>query len=517
MKTDVRFCAVLCALVPWSCFATTDIVTIQKSGDRYMTNDTIIQPGGSFKDGTIYVQNSLNIINHGEITSDLNVCNNCNVYIENTGVYNASATLGTNATITQIIKNAPDITTLTNIGENKYGVLVQDTENTLNWNTIKSATIGANKFVFDNAKLEMGYIDTISNVGIKNNVFIYTHDVPVGDKLLFTNVSGDGVVYVDSDNMNIMCALETYKTENNIFVRTVRSGDYGRILNNSSGRFLNFLRDKSPDDKLLNKLDKAKTMSELKHIMSESVRLNPIKLMQPIKTLYGHKMLEIMHIDDGATFGLMPYGVFSDDMVLYGVGPRISTKISDDLHLTISGYVSELEYSDDINEYGGMSYGAGIDIVGNLSADKFVRVYGDVGFSSFDTGLVLDSNGATKNPTGISGYVVGEFGHRFNVGEYYVSPFVMTSSDYTEVLNDDDFGLYAGIGANAGFNIVIDGLRYDYAARSIVRSDGGVGVSLNMSVWSALDAAGADLSVGTFYDDQMGLSYSVSINGKFNF
>jgi hypothetical protein len=300
-------------------------------------------------------------------------------------------------------------------------------------------------------------------------------------------------------------------------VRTVRSGDYGRILNNSSGRFLNFLRDKSPDDKLLNKLDKAKTMSELKHIMSESVRLNPIKLMQPIKTLYGHKMLEIMHIDDGATFGLMPYGVFSDDMVLYGVGPRISTKISDDLHLTISGYVSELEYSDDINEYGGMSYGAGIDIVGNLYSDNFVRVYGDVGFSNFDTGLVLDSNGATKNPTGISGYVVGEFGHRFNVGEYYVSPFVMTGSDYTEVLNDDEFELYAGIGANAGFNIVIDGLRYDYAARSIVRSDGGVGVSLNMSVWSALDAAGADLSVGTFYDDQMGLSYSVSINGKFNF
>ena len=517
MQRYFGFCTILYLILSGTVYADTDIVTIQKSGDRYMTLDTIIESSGSFQDGTIYIQNSLNIINNGVITSALNVCDNCNVYIENTGTYNAPATLGTNATITQVIKNASDITTLHNIGNNTYGVLVQDTTIALNWTTIKDTVVGANKFAFDNAKLEMNNLGIVDNVKITGNLFIDTHDAPSGDKLLFTNVSGDGVVYINSDTLDILYALESYRVANSIYVRPVRSGDYGRILNNSAGRFLNLLRDKSPDDKLLNKLDRAKTMSELKHIMSKSVRLHPIKLMQPIKTLYVHKSLETMHIDDDAMFGFMPYGVFSDDMSWSGVGARFYTKISDILHLTISGHISELEYSDDINEYGGMSYGAGIDIVGHLYSDKFVRVYGDFNFTSFDTGPVLDGNDATNNPIGMSGYVVGEFGYKFDVDEYYVSPFVMAGSDYTEILNDNELGLYAGVGANAGFNIVVDGLRYDYVARGIIRSDGGVGVSLNTSAWSIMDAAGVDFSVGTIYDNEIGLSYSVSINGKFNF
>ncbi|MBR4475280.1 MAG: hypothetical protein IKP05_01185 [Alphaproteobacteria bacterium] len=517
MERYTRFCWFLGILVCLPCFATTDIVAVQKSGDRYMTLDTIIEPGGSFVDGTIYIQNSLNIVNNGQITSALNVCNNCNVYIENTGIYNAAATLGTNATITQVIKNAADITTLTNIGAGNYGVLVQDTATTLNWNTIKNTTIGANKFEFDNAKLEMGLIESISNVRITNNLFIHTHDVINTDTLLFANVSGDGVVYVDSDNLDIMYELETYKVTNSIFVRTVRSGDYGRILNNGAGRFLNQLRIDLPEDKLLNKMDKAKTMSELKHIMSRSVRLNPIKLLQPIKTLYAHKMLETMHIDDDTVFGFMPFGVFSDDIILNGAGPRISTKISDDLHLTISGYFADLEYSDDINEYTGSSYGIGLDIVDNLSSDNFVRIYGDVGFSHFNAGPIFNGRKTKKNPDGFSGYMAGEFGHKFDVDEYYVTPFIMVGSEYTEVLNDNVLDTYVGAGANAGFDLEIDGLRYDYMARSIVRSDGGFGASVNISVWSGLDAAGADFGVGVFYDNVSGPSYRASINGKFGF
>jgi len=517
MERYARFCWVFGALVCLPCFATTDIVTVQKSGDRYMIQDTIIEPGGSFVDGTIYIQNSLNIINNGQITSALNVCNNCNVFIENTGVYAATATLGTNATITQVIKNAADVTTLTNIGEGNYGVLIQDTANTLNWNTIKNTTIGANKFVFDNAKLEIASIESISNVGINNNVFVYTHDVINTDTLLFSNVSGDGVVYVISDNLDVMYELETYKVTNSIFVRTVRSGDYGRILNNGAGRFLNQLRIDLPEDKLLNKMDKAKTMSELKHIMSRSVRLNPIKLLQPIKTLYAHKMLETMHIDDDTVFGFMPFGVFSDDMFLSGAGPRINTKISDDLHLTISGYVADLEYADEINEYTGASYGIGLDIVDNLSSDNFVRVYGDASFSHFNTGPIFNGHETKKDPNGFSGYMAGEFGHKFDVDEYYVTPFIMVGSEYTEVLNDNVLDTYVGAGANAGFDLEIDGLRYDYMARGIVRSDGGFGVSVNVSVCSALDAAGADFGVGVFYDNVLGMSYRTSINGKFSF
>ena len=293
--------------------------------------------------------------------------------------------------------------------------------------------------------------------------------------------------------------------------------DYGRILNNSAGRFLNFLRDKSPDDKLLNKMDNAKTMAELKHIMSKSVRLHPIKLMQPIKTLYAHKSLEMMHIYDETGFVIVPFGVFSKDMILTGVGPRINAKISDNLHLAISGYITDLEYSNDINEYNGTSYGVGLDIIGNLSLDTFVRVYGDFNFNSFDVGPVFDGRGVKNDPTGIFWHITGEMGYRFDVNEYYISPFVMLGSNYTEISNDDAFCVFAGVGTNVGFSVVMDGLQYDYAVRGIVRLSGEFGVSLNTSAWSIMDVAGVDMGIGALYDEQNGVSYQVSLEGKFSF
>ena len=504
--------------VPSFAYGAEEVITDVYIYDYSTDKDTItIMEGGGFDNVDFSITNSAHITNNGIISGSVTVCAGCDVYIENRGTYNATAILGTGATITQVIKNANDITELSNIGVG-YNVLVTDTTNALNWDDIIDKTTGVVGFTLANAKIQMNQIVNVNNITLNGESFIYTNTIPNTDTLLFSNVSGDGVVYVVPDNLDALYSTETYRVTNNMYVHLVRSTDYARILNNDTGRFLNFLREKSPNDKLLDQLDSAKNFRELKHIMSKSVRVHPINLMRPLRVVYSHKTLETMHIDDDDGLGLMPFSVFSNDMVMSGVSPSANIKLSNNLHLKLFWHLASLKYSDDINEYSGMSYGTGVDLIYNLPSNNFMRAYGGFDFSSFDTGLVFNGNKVAKNPYGYSGFLVGEFGHRFDFdGEYYISPFATMGGDYATILNDDDLNSYIGVGSDIGFSTEFDGLRYDYAARGIVRSDGGIGLELNMSAWSIMDAAGIDLRVGTFYDNILGASYSVSLNGKFNF
>ena len=93
----------------------------------------------------------------------------------------------------------------------------------------------------------------------------------------------------------------------------------------------------------------------------------------------------------------------------------------------------------------------------------------------------------------------------------------MIGADFASILKSQETNGYVGIGSNAGFGFDLDGLRYDYAVRGIVRSDGGAGLALKFSVWSIADGIGGDIGAGLFNDDMVGLSYNVSLNAKFCF
>lgn len=511
------YCFVLLLSITSFAYGAEDVITDTFVYNYSTDKDTIIiMEGAGFDNVDFSVLNPAYIINDGTISGSLTVCAGCEVYIENRGIYNAVANLGAGATITQVINSEDDINELSNIGLG-YSVLVSDTNGVINWNNIVDTTIGRLELKLSNANIRMNQIVAVDNVTLDGDIFIYTDTIPNADILLFSHVSGNGVVYVVPDDLDALYSVETYRVTNNVFAHMVRSTDYARILNNDRGRFLNFLRKKSPNDKLLAKLDSAKNFHELNHIMSKSVRLHPIKLLQPMHTVYSHKMLETMHIDDDG-LGLTTFGVFSNDMSVAGISPNLNIKLSDDLYLEISGRVSTLKYSDDINEYAALSYGGGADLVYNLSSNNFIRAYGGFDFSSFDSGIVFDGNKIMNNPNGYSAFLVGEFGHRFDFyNEYHVSPFVMMGSDLSKILNYDDLNSYLGIGADTGFSTEFDGIRYDYMARGLVRSDGGAGLELNISAWSVMDAAGIDLKGSAFYDNIFGVSYGVSLNGKFNF
>ena len=506
-----------CSLVVFAVYCAAGFGAGAFCADYNFENDTVISANTSYtNDDTIYITRSLTIENHGLVSGTVNVDNGCNVRIENTNVFNASINLGTSATVTQIIRTSGDITTL---GINvPYNVLITESDDALNWNDVLSNTSAATQYNLENAKLHMTSIVSADNVNVSGRVIVYTDAMPSTDVALFTNYSGLGMVTVVSSDLDGLYLVEPYMVGSDMYVRAARSNDYARVLNNDMGDFLNSLRVSDPNNPLLIQLDSANNMDDFNRIMNKSVKLHPIKMMQSLKTMYSHKMLETMHIAANDGIGIMPMTMFSDDVFVMGVEPYLNMNFLDGLHMKISANLSSLKYSDDINSYSAMSYGVGADIIYDLPSNNFARAYGGLNLSSFDAGLVFDGKSATEKPRGLSGFVAGEFGHRFDFNEnYYMSPFVMLGGDYAAILHSDDLDYYAGIGGDFGFNFEFDSFRYDYIARGLLRSDGGIGGELNVSIWSMMDSAGAGLRGGIFYDDVFGASYHVALDAKFNF
>ena len=466
----------------------------------------------------INVGGAATIVNHGAISGTLNVTDYGDLYVENTGTFNlASFNLGAGATITQVITTSNDITCLSGISSG-YEVLVIDATDALNWNDIVSNTTGAGHYTLSASKIRLDNIVAIDDVKLENTVYVHTNNLPDTDVLVFSNVSGAGTVRAIYDGTDVLHSVEAYRLGSDVFIRVIRSNDYASIIGGDDGNFLDLLRQKSPNDKLLRRLDSVNTVDHLNRVMSKSAKLHPIKFMQSIKTMYSHKSLEIMHIDRDDNLGIIPLGIFSNDLVVFGVEPYATLNLFDDLQIKLSANVSSLKYADDINEYTGVSYGIGADAIYGLPNNNFVRVYGGLSFASFDTGIVFDGNDATTNPDGFSGYAIAEAGHSFLIdNDINLMPFVVSGINYSHIIKFDEYNFYAGTGIETKTSFDIDGMRYTYALRGLVRTDSAIGGGVNVSVWSISDAAGADFEFGILYDDALGASYHVSLNAKFNF
>ncbi|MBP5363804.1 MAG: hypothetical protein J6Y49_00430 [Alphaproteobacteria bacterium] len=486
--------------------------------DFTVYEDITVHDGVLFEAHDIKVVDNLHIFNFGEIAGTVNVCANCTVELENTGVFGANVSLQSGAHFVQVISSNASAT---DIGLNSgYDIAVRDA-NGIDLNNITQLAAHADSVSFTNARFSVGNMydfNAPENIYLSGDVILSFDSVVNSPLLLFLNATGDGVVYVDSDALDVLHVFQTYKVDNDIFVRLVRSTDYARILKNDKGRFLNDLRASGTDNKLFSKLDRAQTMSEINGILSDSVRTNPIKLMEPVSLMYSHKMLESMYIEKGVVLGLKPFFVYSSDVALSGIQPSVKINPYNNLHLELSGYFMNIDRSDDINEYTGRSLGGGLDAQYDVDNDDFVRVHVGANKTYFNVGPVFNGRGATNNPDGTYLYAIGEYGHQFNLsGGYNVSPFITVGEKYVGVLDCDDTKLFAGGGADFKYGYEFAGLRYDYIARALIQTDKTFGVGFGVSAWSVFDAAGGDMHIAVVHDDVFGMSFSVALNGRFRF
>lgn len=470
--------------------------------------------------GDIDIAGSLFINNRGMINADFNICDGCRLYIQNSGDISGRFNPGENAGVTQVIRGNADVT---DIGlTDGFDILVYGAERVSLYGVMNIGA-HADKIVLNDSSLVMdGNVLRLNGSGspdieLSGDIVIYLNSIrDIGHDPILRNVSGDGAVYFRTPDSDALFAITSYIADGNVFARIVRETDYVKILGADPGAFINSLRGTTDDDGLLAALDRAETMSELRGVMSRSVRLNPINLMRPIRAFQSYEILTPHAVPELREISIMPSVAVGKDFYLYAAKLSASLRIVDGMVIGVSAYVGQGDVSDDINEFSASMFGAGIRADYN-GGGMVARTVAGISFASFDSGPVYSDGDTIINPDGISFYAASDLGMRFDFDSgIYAVPFAGIITDVSHVANDGDFNFGARIGTDVGFASGGGDIRYDYTIRFTASSVGAVGVAVRMSFWSPWDGAGGDVEL-TAINDEYGISGQIAIHAKFEF
>lgn len=481
--------------------------------------DTIIADAVIVDAGRMNLFDAVTVENHGSLFGEIYLCDGCNASIRNLGDIYGTVHVDNDAEFNQIISTNADVTHMSVDGD--YSVVVRDGD-MVSLDNVVGISGNAGKIIVVNSNLTLNAPIGVSDrpdIEFCGENMIYVDDATrfLGAPVI-TNADGVGAVHFHSDNMNPLFALRSYAVDNDIYLKIVRETDYSKILKNDVGNFLDELRDEMPNDPLLNKMDLVTDMAELNKIMSKSVRLNPIKLMDTVRILGAFESGFASDAADGFNVGgLSPILIGSENFYTYGIRLGSGGRVGGDLSVAIGAYAAMTDYMDGINEYSAEIYGANLRAVYHL--DEVYFVHGIVGatVAEFDLGPVLDGNEIVRNPNGTDIYGAVDFAGRVKIGDgFSVSPFAGVTADRVGIVGIDDFEIDGRAGLNAEYSFEVIGLRYDYAASLTVSTNGDLRGAIRVGIWSVTDAAGADVGIDIIRSDD-GVSYKASVGGKFSF
>lgn len=465
---------------------------------------------------------SIYVENDNFVLGDVFVPDGTHLYIRNSGVIDGTIYLGNDAQITQVIKNESDIT-LMDIDAGFTVLIVGDAA--LSFMDIMRVGMYADRVVLDNASVVLGNIGAPiarfrrrdPQIQLVGEVTVYLDDVmSMNGALLFSNVDGDGNVSVATGPLHPMYAAETYRVSGNIYLRVVRETDYRKFLDPDVGLFINEFRATYPDDKMVVAFDNAADMNALYNLMDDCARINPLVLMRPVRTLAMMNM-DGVDVPNGDTLAVTarPFYVITDDATVRGAD--LSVRFGRDETYAVAGlHVGTLEYSDYLNDFGGIVFGANLRVHSDLD-DYFVDVAAGIGGGAFDIEHVWTGDTATDNPIGITAFGRVDTGVRFKVTDAIsVAPFVGMGGIGTWILSSDAGDVYGRAGTDVTVKYEMDGLRYDYALRVVGDTSGGVTAGLRMGAWSVWDDAGGDIEFMVRRDD-VATSYRIGISARVGF
>lgn len=341
-------------------------------------------------------------------------------------------------------------------------------------------------------------------------------DYEFSNGVTLASIDGANFLHVFTVNNGSFNFLKSPVNGNTISLSWERTINYGEALNSPSGYFLNDLRLSGGDDNLISKLDNANSINEFNDIMNRSARLHPILFMRSVHEINTANMLDIVHHKGGISLDLTPMYIFSSKTSSVGAKLSADFEVLNNLFINVSGYGYSMKYEDDINNYKNALYGGNvrIDYFGDII---FVRSVLGANISMFDVGPVLNGVDTVNNPNGSSFYGYADFGKRFDINnELSLSPFIGLGGDRLSILDEKESNSFGRIGLDVGYKFDLDGLRQEYTLRAAVNTDGYFDASLNFDIWSNVDSAGAELSVGII-QTEIGTSGKISGQLKFAF
>lgn len=489
--------------------------TITGGNSVYIYEDVFLAPESVIDADKVIVKGSATIINHGEINGDIIITPGTEVNIQNSGNMGGKIFLGHNATLTQIVTSATDLTTLNVWGD--YTIRVRGNEN-LNLDDIQRIGAFANEIILDNAtividgptgiRLLRRRVPDIKLVG--EITLDVDADIVADGDILMSGVSGDGAVFVHVNGLDTLFTASIRNSSGNLYLNIIRETDYLKILDPRRGVFMNAIRDMMPDDKLVHAMDTAQTRDELEQLMARSVRFNPTNLMQVAKIF---NMFHLAAPDVANGFDIRYDHVFNGHMNMPALTIGLGAKFGP-LSVGISAYAALMDYADDLNEFSGTMLGA--DIRAMLDFDV-LWMRGVIGMSvtKFDVGPVLGADDIYINPRGRSSYAMIDAGMRMKSGNFYVMPFVGLMGNDNTIAGLNNHEITPRGGMRMGYAYDMDGLRYDIGLHGTLTRDSVV-VGTTLGINSIWDGIGGELSADALHND-MGTSYKVSVRGTCDF
>lgn len=481
------------------------------SGTHITWNDDVeIHRGANVHFNNIITNSSIILKNEGTLTGNVTVCSGCELYIRNRGQMNIN--FDDTASVVQLVGTQADINSIaSNVAPD---VLVRNA-NMLPMSDILG--INHENIILENSSILFD-VTTPVMATVRGNVDLYIDDISrfVGTPLL-RDIGDAGRVSVIANLSNPLMAIHTYARDDTVYADMVRETDYSKILKDDTGAFINLVRYARPNDKLVRALDSATSMSELRHTMSRSTRINPINLMRPVRTisdfidLYQNPAMPHSGVSTAGTV------IYNSDFTIETIGGGVGAKITDSFGVKIDGYVGRIDVSDDINDFAAQLYGATFHTYYD-NGELFGMMHVGATVAKFDTDFVYAGNNKIDTaPDGTNYYGGFSLGARMNADDKFVfAPIAGITISRASVSNQSDTDAHEYVGLNITTGAGDAHLKYEYGTQVRADTDGGVAAMTRMSVWSVADAAGGDVQIGVINNTQ-GTSYQAVISLRASF
>lgn len=445
----------------------------------------------------INVNRTINVENHGRIESDIYVADNRDLFVKNTGVWNSDVFLGNGAKLYQVISNSEQITNL-NLTAN-YTVVVDANDEIVLADVIDVAS-NADLIVLSGGVFDInGFIDVYGGcLELRNEIVLKIDSLDsLYNDVLMDNVVGDGGVRFETMSTDILFADVGMIRDGNLYVVKVRETDYGKILKNDTGNFLNVLRTNNPNSKLLDKLDAASDMNEINRILDKSVRFNADMLIQPMRILnFDSGVSGVKFSNAGVRFNI----VGTDDFDMYSTDISIGIKLSDKLDFAIGANFGILDFAGKVDDFNANVYGINIGV--NYSYDENWSVMGRVAVNKMDTDLDrgLYSGRDYASPSVIGGWAKVDFGYRVGMFDNgWIMPIIGVGAEGYKVADINIADAFVRAGVTAGYDFHMIGIDYNYYGKIESTADYGYVVSVGMGFWSHYDGAGGFAELTTIH------------------
>ena len=520
MKNVIKF---LCDFA--LCFVAIDVWAIE-IGSTYDESN----PYGDISFGPL--DSDTTIINHGVIGGTITITGGILVTIQNYGeIINPILCIDcVPANINQIITGNGDMNLIA--GLSGHRVIVDNENNNINLSDVIAAAGGAGQIVLTGANvvLDIGAIDTHPaiefNPGAGGNstnsvAFIirgwnenWDESQPILNGIVLSNASDNfgGAEFIGVDSM-----FDPYAEldGSRLYARFARQTNYGIVFENDLGDWLDELRDENPDDKLLGALDAARNRAGLRDVLSNSMRTNPIRLLDPVRSFNTFMLGD--HIHDLA-FGVVaePFYIYSGDFSVLGGGAGVAGRITKNLVAKFGGYAGRMNYDSELDDFNAMVYGANFGAL-YKDSDFYARAVGTLSSAQFKDIEIFDGVRGKQNPNGISGAGIADGGIVFRVlDEFDLTPFIGARFDYAGVAGFSDTDVNMRFGLNIDKETIVDGNKYAFGLSAVGQTNGDIYGSIYTDIMSVVDGVGGRLQFGILNDD-LGLSYRISLDAKFAF